>query len=86
MGWRTVLVEIGECVTVGIASGAVVSGGRKWVQAVLPLPSVRQAIVIGVPVLGLGVDVELEAVSQAVAVSIGGGHSLPHAILEGSVG
>ena len=51
----------------------------------LPLPSVGQPVVVRVPILRLGVDVEFESVGKAVPIGIGGGSCLPYTELKGGV-
>ncbi len=66
-----VLLKVRHTVAVRIPDRAVPEGGRERVEAVHPLPAVRQSVVVGIRVVGRGVDQVFQTVGQAVTVSIG---------------
>ena len=79
-------MEVGHAVAVRVSHGAVHAAGGQRVETVLPLPTVGQAVVVGVGVVWLRVHEVLQPVGQPVAVLIGGGLDVHSGVLDGGQG
>ena len=79
-----VLLKVGHPVTVRVGHGAVHAVRGQRIESVFPLPAVRQAVVVGVGVVGLSVHEVLQTIGQAVTVLVGSGLNVHGRVLNRS--